>query len=248
MDVPKQDLHRLAKNIRIESLKLCNCNKSTHIGSALSCADILAVLYGEVLKDKDRFVLSKGHSASATWTALALTGGIPMEKLQDCSPDVFPDGIAFSSGSLGHGLSIACGMALADREHKVYVLVGDGEMNEGSNWEAIMFAVAMNLSNLVLIIDNNHLQAYGRDVLNKTDFTNKFLAFGWNVFQVNGNDIDDLVEVFEATSLDIELPSVVIAETTKGYGVSYMEDDLEWHYLLPDDEQLASAIEEVNNG
>lgn len=269
-----QDSKEFAKRVRIDVAKILNRTKDSHIGGGYSSVDILSVLYTRILnlnldnlesKERNVFILSKGHIAATMFTVLAHAGIIPMEDLEKHLVDgenyaghtrrYVVKGVEMSAGSLGHGSGVGAGMAYAKKMQaiagNVYVLMGDGECNEGSVWEAAMFASRFQLSNLILIVDRNRLQAYGRDeeVLNMGDLKTKFESFGCQVFEVNGHNHEELYHVFEkcnATALD--KPKVIVANTIKGYGVSFMEDKLEWHFKSPDDEQLRIAIEEITAG
>ncbi len=253
----KYTSEQLAWLIRRRTAQMTHDSKSGHIGSVYSMADILAVLYGEVLKykpedpkweDRDRFVLSKGHASAGLFSVLADTGFFPVADLNEFGQNgscfiehvshMIP-GIEVSTGSLGHGISMAAGMALAakkDRKNfRVYVIVGDGECNEGSVWEAVMFANQFQLSNLTVIVDYNHIQS-----LDTTDNTmcldplgDKFKAFGWAVQDIDGHDFNEIRNAF--SSLSDCAPNVIIANTIKGKGVSFIENDVLWHYRFPHD-------------
>lgn len=259
----------LARAVRISALRMVAEAKSSHIGSALSLADILAVLYGRVLRhapdapdwiDRDRVVLSKGHACSALYAVLAHTGYFPASELSSYGKELSRlmahashrvPGVEFSTGSLGHGLPFAVGRALAakrrNRSWRSFVIVGDGELDEGSNWEALMFAHHHRLDNLVLIIDHNKIQSLGDvdHVLTLGDLPAKLRAFGMDTIEVDGHNHDELF----ATLAD---PSVrrgalaVVAHTIKGKGVSFMEGQLRWHYSSPDERQLAAALAELS--
>lgn len=251
---------QLAKQIRISSIKMCHDAKASHIGSCLSCADILAVLYNEILQKDDKLIISKGHCATAVYSAIVLSGytnsidkhRLIYEDLDKYSVDDGElgghvtygiDGIEFSTGSLGHGLPVACGMALADRKKRVFCLMGDGETNEGSVWEATRFASEQKLDNLIVIIDNNKLQSFSKcnDKLNV-----KFDAFGWNIKVTSGHNIDRLRHTFtHLKEHHLHKPICVICHTVKGKGVSYMENSMDFHYKYPDDEQLKQALGEL---
>ncbi len=264
------DTKNLAKRIRIHSLKMINRGGGSHVGSALSIADILAVLYGEVLHvdpnyplnpDRDRFILSKGHAGAAIYAVLAERGFISKEKLKTYYKDGSDlcghanhkgiPGVEISTGSLGHGLSIAIGMALdakmKKRGHRIFALLSDGECDEGSTWEAIMFASHHKLENLIAIVDYNKIQALGhtKEVVNLEPFNEKWQAFGWEVREVNGHDITELTQIFEQIPFKPNKPSVVIAHTIKGKGVSFMEDNLLWHYRCPKGEEYEVALREL---
>lgn len=255
-------MEKLARKIREHVLRMTHNAKCSHVGSCLSIADILAVLYGEVMnvkshnpdwEDRDRFILSKGHACAAVYAVLAECGFFPLEWL-----DTFYQngsllsghishhvpGVEASTGSLGQGLSIGCGMALATKQ-KVFVLLGDGDCNEGSTWEAAMFASHHCLANLVAIVDYNKLQALGktRDVLDLVSLRAKWLAFGWNTVEINGHDLQELKDELEV-KVDIQ-PHCIIAHTIKGKGVSFIENQIEWHYKYPDDEVLKLALGEL---
>ena len=238
-----------------------------HIGSALSIADVLAALYGGVLRgagtddpDRDRFILSKGHAALALYAALALAGVLPEEELETFCGDetllgVHPEravrGIDFSTGSLGHGLPVGAGAALAARlqgsERRVFVLVSDAECNEGSLWEAVMFAAHHGLANLVAIIDLNGQQALGytRDVLDLSPLGERWRAFGWDVRDIDGHDAEGLGRLVSQLDTASGAPHVLVAHTTFGKGVSFMQGRIEWHYLPMTDEEYDRALGEV---
>jgi transketolase len=261
----------LAKKIRKHSLNMVYQAKSSHIGGALSIADILAVLYRSVLKydpsnpqwdKRDRFILSKGHSCVSYYSTLALCGFFPLEELDEYGKDGsrllshtthYVPGIEISSGSLGHGFPIACGIALAAKRQKkdygIYVLVGDGEMDEGSNWEALLFAAHFKLDNLCLIIDYNKLQSLGRtnEVLNLEPLKSKLESFNWNVLQINGHDHIALLKAFKWAENAKERPTVIIADTVKGKGVSFMENELIWHYKSPNNLEYITAKKELRH-
>jgi transketolase len=239
-----------------------------HIGSALSVCDILAALYGGILRisvpedrDRDRFILSKGHAALALYAALHLAGFLDEEALGTYCADgtllaVHPEralrGVDFSTGSLGHGLSIAAGAALAARlqesSRRAFVLLSDAELNEGSCWEAVMFAAHHELANLVAIVDANGQQALGytEEVLSLEPLAERWRAFGWDVHELDGHDPEGLQRRVERLELEGEgAPHVLIARTTFGRGVSFMEGRIEWHYLPMSDEQYRRALDEI---
>ncbi|MEO1996793.1 MAG: transketolase [Planctomycetaceae bacterium] len=264
------EARELARRIRVHALHMTSRGGSSHIGSALSIADILAVLYGGVLQvdpqrpddpARDRFVLSKGHAGAAVYAALAESGFFPVEKLQthyqdgsDLSGHISHKGIPgveVSTGSLGHGLPIATGMAYAGQldggSHSIYVLLSDGECDEGSNWEAILFAAHHGLDNLVAIVDYNKIQSLApvSETLALEPFTDKWTSFGWNVREVDGHDHEQLQTAFEQAPLSSGRPTVVIAHTTKGRGVSFMENSVLWHYRSPQGTEFAEALAEL---
>lgn len=258
-----------AKEIRKIALKLVYQAKASHIGGALSMADILAVLYHEILQinpsepkhpQRDRFILSKGHACSSLYATLALKEFFPLSDLESYGLDGsqflshtthYISGVEVSSGSLGHGLPIACGMALAAKRKnenwRTYCLVGDGEMDEGSNWESILFASHYKLDNLCLIIDYNKIQSLGftNEVLNLEPLNNKFISFNWNVIEINGHNHDKIKEAFIKALQIKNIPTVIIAHTIKGKGVDFMENDLLWHYRNPNKEQYITALERL---
>jgi transketolase len=261
----------LAREIRRLSLTMVFKAKASHIGGALSMADILAVLYNDILNvypenphnpSRDRFLLSKGHACTGLYAVLALKGFFPIEDLNSYAQDGsiflshsshYVPGIEISAGSLGHALSVSCGLALAAKRNKAtwktYCLLSDGELDEGSNWEAILFAPHLRLNNLILIIDYNKIQSLGtvKDVLDLNSLKDKFLAFRWETYEVDGHDHKLIKEVLlKATSTD-DKPKVIIAHTIKGKGVSFMENKLLWHYKSPTQDQFDLAIQEINN-
>ncbi|OGQ07236.1 MAG: transketolase [Deltaproteobacteria bacterium RIFCSPLOWO2_12_FULL_40_28] len=264
------DTLQLAKKIRCHALEMTSKGGSSHIASILSMADIIAVLYGSILKvdpknptwaGRDRFILSKGHAGAGIYAALAERGFFPVEKLlthyqdgSDLSGHVSHKGIPgveLSTGSLGHGLSVACGMAygakIEGKSHRVFVVLSDGECDEGSNWEAILFAAHHQLSNLVVIVDYNKIQSLKSvsDTLELEPFAEKWRAFGWNVYEVNGHHHHELTEVFSRLSPSVK-PSCVIAHTIKGKGVSFMENSVLWHYRTAKGDEFDKAKKELN--
>ena len=242
--------------------------KAAHIGSALSICDIVAVLYGRVLRvdprnpnepSRDRFILSKGHACVAVYGALAATGFISEQDLNSYgqnNSDLMNHishkvpGVEFSTGSLGHGLPFGVGKAIAAKRlglsWRTFVLLSDGELGEGSNWEAFMFAAHHGLDNLIAIIDYNKLQSLTtvENTVRIEPLAEKLLAFGWRVREVDGHSHEALVSAFSNIPLMKGRPSVVIANTVKGKGVTFMENEVEWHYRSPDDAQLARALAE----
>jgi transketolase len=232
-------------------------------------ADILACLYWNSLRidptcpgwrHRDRFVLSKGHGASILYAALAERGFFPVEELETYCElhsrltghvTAGVPGVELSTGSLGHGLPVGCGMALAAKRDRsasrVVVLLSDGELDEGSNWEAILFAPQYELDNLLVIVDYNRIQSFGRvkDVLDLDPLSDKFRAFRWAVREIDGHDMEQLIEGLTATPFEPGKPGVLIAHTRKGKGVSFMEDNLAWHYQSPSSEQAMLALREL---
>lgn len=252
---------QLAWKIRRHAIEMTHLSGGSHIGAIMSVADIIAVLYADVLKydsqnpkwdGRDRFILSKGHAGAAIYAALAETEFFEVEELKThyangsrLSGHVSHHlpGVDFSTGSLGHGLSAGAGMAYAikkDRkEERVFVVLGDGECDEGSVWEAALFANHFRLNNLVAIVDHNHMQSldFQENTLEIEDFGSKWRAFGWNVIEINGNNHDELKAAFkwahENSKDENHKPTVIIANTIKGYGVSFMQNDILWHYRFP---------------
>lgn len=265
-----KDTLSLAKKIRIASLKMVHAANASHIGSALSISDISAVLYGRILnvdpvlprkESRDRFILSKGHACVAIYSALAEKSFFPKSDLENYAKDHSNmmshishkvAGVEFSTGSLGHGLPFGTGKALAAKKMakswRTFVLMSDGELGEGSNWEAMMFAAHHSLDNLVAIIDYNKLQSLTtvEKTLRLEPLADKARAFGWSVQEVDGHDHFALAKSLRGAPWEVGKPSFLIAHTTKGKGVSYMENNVSWHYKSPSSEQLSRAIEEIN--
>jgi len=243
--------------------------KAGHTGGSLSCIDILNVLYNHVMNvgpenfhdnNRDRYIQSKGHSVEALFVVLADKGFFPKEDLETlCDykshyighPTKKVNGVEQNTGALGHGLAISAGTALAAKKDnlsfKTYTLLGDGELAEGSNWEAAMVASHYKLDNLVAIVDRNRLQITDAtvNVCSSEPLADKFKAFGWAVTEVDGHDIDAMVELFTSLPLKSGKPTAVIANTTKGKGISFMEDVLKWHHGVPSDEQFEQAMKEL---
>ena len=268
----KKELIEAAKEIRLGALEGVHAAKSGHPGGSLSIADVLSYLYFYKMRidpknpeweDRDRFVLSKGHTAPALYAALALKGDFPraeLEKLRrvDSFLQGHPDmkhtpGVDMTTGSLGLGISAACGMALAGKtagkDYRVYTAIGDGESEEGQVWEACMFAAHYKLDNLCLIVDWNGLQIDGpvAEVMNPTPYKEKLEAFGFNVVCVDGHDFDELDAAFSAAEECKGKPTAIVAKTVKGKGVSFMENQTGWHGSAPNDEQYAQAVAELNS-
>lgn len=260
----------LARRVRRHVVNMTSRGRSSHVGSALSIADILAVLYGDVMRVdsanprwelRDRFILSKGHAGAAVYAVLAELGFFPVEKLDthyqddaDLSGHVSHrgvPGVELSTGSLGHGLPVGTGMAYAARlhhqQHRVFVLLSDGECDEGSNWEAILFAAHHGLDNLVAIVDYNKLQSLATvgETLQLEPFADKWRSFGWSVVEVDGHNYTTLRETFGRIPLTDGAPTCVIAHTTKGKGVSFMENSVLWHYRSPQGDELQAALDEL---
>lgn len=260
----------LASRIRRHALDMTHLGKSSHVGSVFSISDILAVLYGQSLRvdpanpsweDRDRFILSKGHAGAGVYAALAEIGFFPVEKLKthyqdgsDLSGHVSHKGIPgveFSTGSLGHGLPVAAGMAFAGkldgRKYRVFALLSDGECDEGSNWEAVLFASHHKLSNLVAIIDYNKIQSLGpvSETVALEPFADKWRSFGWDVHEVDGHNHCDLTTALSPRTSVHTRPLCVLAHTTKGKGVSFMEDSVLWHYRSPQGDEYVTACQQL---
>lgn len=265
------ELKEIARKIRIGAVEAVYSASSGHPGGSLSIADVLAYLYffdmnidpdDPHMEDRDRLVLSKGHACPALYAALALRGFFPYDELKtlrkiDSRLQGHPDmnkvpGIDMSTGSLGQGVSSACGMALAakidDSERHIYAIVGDGECEEGEVWESAMFASHYHLDNLTYILDWNKLQIDGKvdDVIGPTPFPEKFNAFGWNVLQADAHDFESIDHAIRSARAFKGSPSVVIASSVKGKGVSFMEDQAGWHGKAPNKEQYETAISELS--
>jgi len=263
------DLKMLAASLRLKVVEMAHNAKAAHVASALSCADVIATLYGAVLEldpDKpdwamrDRFILSKGHAAAVLYAALSYKGyiaeidlaGYGREgSLLEQHPCPKLPGVEAATGSLGHGLACGSGMALAARikglGYRTFVLLGDGECNEGSVWEAAMFAAANGLGNLCAFVDFNKWQATGRsrEVLALDPLAEKFRSFGWIVHEIDGHDYGQILDAVKDISADAGRPTMVVAHTVKGKGVSFMEDDNNWHYRVPTVEEIAQVKTEL---
>lgn len=264
------ELKKMANEVRKGIVTAVHSAKAGHPGGSLSAADLYTYLYFEEMNvgpdmignpDRDRFVLSKGHTCPGLYAAMALKGFFPVEELKTFrklgtrlqghpSMQYLPS-LDMSSGSLGQGISAACGMALAGKvdkkDYRVYTLLGDGELEEGQVWEAAMFAGAKKLDNLCVIVDNNNLQIDGdiSEVNNPYPIDKKFEAFNFHVITINGHDFDDIRKAFEKARTVKGMPTAIIAKTVKGKGVSYMENQASWHGTAPNDEQYAEAMKEL---
>lgn len=271
-NVTIEELAEFARQIRLDILFQTNKAKSGHPGGPLSATDFCTVLYKSIMNydhenykspDRDIFIMSKGHCSALVYALLARMGVIPVDWLatfrQTGSPlQGHPNklkcpGVEVSTGSLGQGLSVGNGMALAMRLNgestcrRVYVVAGDGEIQEGQYWEAIMTAAHYNIDNVCLTVDVNGLQIDGKtcDVMNLDPIPDKFKAFNWYVIEVNGHNLEDLIKAYDEAAATKGKPSVVLAYTIKGKGVSFMENKAEWHGRAPNDEEYAKAVEEV---
>lgn len=262
------DTEELALRLRRHVVRMCSRGGSAHVGSGLSIADVVAVLYGEVLRldpanpdwpGRDRFILSKGHAGACIYAALAETGFFDVSRLDDhyrngshlsghVSHRHLP-GVELSTGSLGHGLGVGAGMAFNLRrlggEQRVFVVLSDGECDEGSTWEAALFAAHHRLGNLRVIIDYNKLQSLGRvsDTINLEPFAAKWRAFGWYTDRIDGHD-HGAIQAALATA-DPDRPACIVADTIKGRGVSFMENEVLWHYRSPQGEEYVAAMREL---
>jgi transketolase len=267
-----EELMVFAKRIRELTLHMAHRAKSSHVGSCFSIVDLLAVLYTKVLQvrpnepdwpNRDRFLLSKGHGAAALYATLAERGFFPKERLTEFYGDGTQlaghvthhgvPGVEVSTGSLGHGLPLGCGMALAakrdGRPLRVFVVMSDGECDEGSNWEAALFAPHHRLDNLTAIIDYNKIQSFGsvKEVLNLHPLAEKWRAFGWAVSEIDGHNYEQIVTALENVPTQATRPTCIIANTVKGKGVSFMEGQLLWHYRPPDANELQVALQELED-
>lgn len=262
-------LKKKALEIRKLIIKISHKAQVGHIGSALSIVDILTVLYFQVLRlkpnnpkwsDRDRFILSKGHAVAALYSVLYLKGFFGDKVINSYCinkgylgehPEHTTSGVELTTGSLGHGLSVGVGMALnakLDKKgYKTYVLISDAECNEGEIWQAALTAAHHRLNNLVVIVDYNKVQALGntKDVLNLEPFASKWLSFGWNVIEVDGHDITSLVKAFNNNLIKVKKPTVIIAHTIRGKGISFMEHKIEWHYFSTTEKQYLKALKEL---
>ena len=266
-----RELSEISARIKLGALEGVYSAASGHPGGSLSISDILAYLYFEEMNvdpadpkkdDRDRLVLSKGHSAPGLYAALALRGFFPTDDLKtlrqaDSYLQGHPDmkgmpGVDMTTGSLGLGISAACGMALAGKvkkqDYRVYAIVGDGEAEEGQVWEAAMFAAAKKLDNLTLFLDFNGLQIDGpiTDVNNPTPFDKKFEAFGWNVITINAHDFSEIEAAVQAAKNCSGRPTAIICRSVKGKGVSFMENNVKWHGSAPKKEEYEQAVSEIN--
>jgi len=269
LDVNNLYLKRSTK-IRARILHMMHKANASHIGSCFSIVDILTVLYSGVIQitpdtlhipTRDRFILSKGHAAAAVYATLCETGFFDKSWLDRYCDNAAPlgghitaniPGVEVSTGSLGHGLPIGCGMAIAgqskrQQQYYVFVLMSDGECDEGSVWEAALFAPYHHLENLVLIIDYNKIQSFDRvkNVLDLEPFADKWRSFGWAVQEINGHNFEEIKKAFSSIPFQKGKPSCIIAHTIKGKGVSFMENKVEWHYKSPTKEQLEMALKEL---
>lgn len=269
-----KNLEKIAIDIRRRIINISARANVSHSGSALSTVEIITALYFHIMKInpkkpdfpfRDRFILSKGHAGAALYSVLAKRGFFPESLLNTFCFDKSPltthpifnkisgvPGVEATTGSLGHGLSIGIGMALAGKEDKkdytVYVMLSDGECDEGSVWEGFLWAGFKKLDNLIVFIDYNKIQAFGRteEILDLNSLSNKLQSFRWHVQEINGHDFSQIIEAIETAKKEIGQPHCIIANTIKGKGISYMEDKLEWHYRSPTGDFLEQALKELN--
>jgi len=266
------DFDLMARRIRFKLVQISHAAGTAHLGGALSCVDILVAAYWGVLRInpqqpddplRDRFIFSKGHAATALYTTLAARGFFPASWLdtiaqrgsplaEQPAPHCAP-GVELATGSLGHGLPVGVGMALAARiqrqSFRVFVLMSDGECNEGSVWEAAMFAPGQKLDQLAVIVDYNKWQATGRsnEIMALSSLRDKFAAFGWDAVEIDGHNISEIIAALEKVEAGGGKPIAVVAHTTKGKGVSFMEDDNNWHYRRPTAEEVEAARKQLLN-
>ena len=266
------DTELLALKVRKHAIDMTRLGNSSHIGSILSIADILGVLYGEIMSvrpddphwaDRDRFILSKGHAGAGVYAVLAEMGFFPTDQLKSHYQDGsllsghvshkgIP-GVDFSTGSLGHGLSVGAGLAMAakldEKAYRTFVLLSDGECDEGSTWEAIIFAGHHKLDNLVVIVDYNKIQSLGsvKKILDLEPFIDKWRAFKWSTTQIDGHNHHSIKNVLSSLPFKKGRPNCIICNTIKGKGVSFMENKVAWHYRSPQDERYKQAMKELIN-
>ena len=266
----RSDMKDIAKQMRIDIVEMLAAAGSGHPGGSVSACDMIAVLYFDKMNidpknpgdpDRDRFVLAKGHAAPALYAALAQKGFFPRKDLLSLrktysylqghpNMNITP-GVEMSTGSLGQGLSVANGMALAgrldNRDYYVYCIMGDGEIQEGQVWEAAMSAAHYKLDHVIAFVDHNHLQIDGNndDVMSVNPIDEKFRAFGWNVMTIDGHDFEAIADAVDAAKAQQGKPTLIVAETIKGKGVSFMEDQVGWHGVAPTAEQAKAAVAEL---
>ena len=264
------ELNERARELRLDSVEMIHRRGSGHPGGALSAAEIMAALFFHKMKldparpdwpERDRFILSKGHASAILYAALARLGFFPMEDLKEwgqieCHLQGHPDrlktpGVEMTSGILGHGVAIGAGLALAARvdgmDYRVYVLLGDGELQGGIVWEGAMTAAKYRLSNLTAIVDYNDVQLDGpvHQIMPMEPLAEKWRAYNWEVLEINGHDTRQVLEALDMASEIHHRPTVIVAHTTKGKGVSYMENKAKWHGIAPSDEELTQAVKEL---
>ena len=263
-------LNYLSKILRFKIIDISSKSKVAHVASCLSCIDIIILIYEKILfkslnskKFFDKFILSKGHAAASLYVMLNHKKIISNKLLKSFNqknsileehPSFKIPGVETSTGSLGHGLPVLCGMAYASKlrkeKRKHYILLGDGECNEGSIWEAALLAPKLNVDNLTVIVDFNKWQATGRseEITSLQPLDLKWKSFGWHVQEINGHDFDEIAKALKMAKSEKNQPSIIIANTIKGKGVSFMEDNNNWHYRIPNKEELKLAVEELDVG
>ncbi len=264
------ELQKLAAKVRRHTIEMTHKAKASHVGSSLSMVELLVVLYKKILRvkpedpnwpERDRFILSKGHGCASFYALLAEIGFFPVNwldtfyqdgsKLPGHATHTYVPGVEISTGSLGHGLSVATGMALAAKRDKkpyrVFCMLSDGECDEGSTWEPALFAPQHRLDNLIAIVDYNKIQSLGtvKEVMDLDSLAAKWRAFGWAVREIDGHDIDAIASTLSSLPFEPERPSCLIAHTVKGKGVSFMENKLLWHYRSPQGEEYTAAVAEL---
>jgi len=271
MDAQNQvNLVELAKRIRQHCVRMTGQANASHVGGSLSAADLLAAVYGRALRydplrpdwiDRDRFIMSKGHACSALYAVLAESGYFPVQRLESFYQNGSPlaghvmhknvPGVELSTGSLGHGLPVATGMAIAakrdGRPSRIFCLISDGECDEGSVWEAALFAPHHKLDNLVVLIDYNKIQSLGavKDVIDLDPLADKWRAFGWAVRELDGHELPSVEKAVIEVPYEVGRPTCIVAHTIKGKGVSFMENKLLWHYRAPQGEDMTKALAEL---
>jgi len=271
-EVSQVNLAELAKRIRKHCVRMTGTANASHVGGSLSAADLLAAVYGRALRydpqrpdwpDRDRFIMSKGHACSALYAVLAESDYFPVERLKTFYQNGSPlaghvmhknvPGVELSTGSLGHGLPVATGMAIAakrdGRPSRIFCLISDGECDEGSVWEAALFAPHHMLDNLIVLVDYNKIQSLGavKEVIDLDPLADKWRAFGWAVRELDGHDVNAVEQAVTQVPFETGRPSCIVAHTVKGKGVSYMENKLLWHYRAPMGEDLTKALAELDN-
>jgi transketolase len=265
------ELRKIARDLRRQVIELSYSSKSGHIGSSLSCVDLLAALYFRFLrvtpgqplaKDRDRFLMSKGHACVPFYGCLERLGFLPSDVLRRYGEEggtlghhplkCGEYGIEISTGSLGHGLSVGCGLAfaakLAQHQWRTVVLMSDGEQNEGTVWEAAMFAAQHRLDNVLAIVDFNKMQALGNnsEIIGIEKLDERYRSFGWAVRRIDGHDLSQIVDALDAFPFEVGKPSAIVADTIKGKGISFMENSLLWHYRCPDPTEYQAALAELD--
>jgi transketolase len=266
-----EQLKQLTKKLRRRIIQMSHDSKAPHLASSLSCVDMMTVIYWNFLnldpqnpkdENRDRFILSKGHAAPTLYAVLAFKGFFPEAELNNYLTDGSPlaehplankvSGVEAATGSLGHGFGIGLGMALATKtqhkNHKIFIIIGDGECNEGTIWEGAMFAAANKLDNVIAFVDYNKWQGTGRsnEILQLQSLKDKWQAFGWETYEIDGNNVEEIITTIKNLQANNNKPKMIIANTIKGKGVSFMEDDNNWHYKSPNEEELQKSRMELS--